>query len=298
MDSNDKSFDSAPVTGSDAPVTGSDDIRQPLTDFDIPPLVVTDLDGTLLDYRTRRVPDGFGKMLDRILAAGSAFAVASGRPPASIRSIFPEHADRIWILSDNGARLSFGGTIVAGHEIPETLWAELAAAACQLPETDVVLVGDAACYARERRPEDAAFFRVAYFPLVVAPDPVSAARGDCIRKVIVCRRDGPDDGGPEALRERFGDRLCAVSAEPGWIDFMPAGVDKGVAVRELQDRLGIAPERCVCFGDWENDAPMLAACGRSYAMTGGHPAAIAAARFLAPPCTEGGEVTVLERLFN
>ncbi len=97
--------------------------------FDIPPLVITDLDGTLLDYRTRRLPDGFGKILDRILAAGSAFAVASGRPPASVRSIFPEHADRIWILSDNGARLSFGGTIVSGHEIPETLWTELAAAA-------------------------------------------------------------------------------------------------------------------------------------------------------------------------
>ena len=266
--------------------------------FDIPPLVVTDLDGTLLDYRTRRVPDGFGRILDRILAAGSAFAVASGRPPASIRSLFPEHADRIWILSDNGARLSFGGTIVAGHEIPETLWAQLAAEACQLPETDVILVGDAACYARERRPEDAAYFRPYYFPLVVAPDPVPAARGDCIRKVIVCRRSGPDDGGPEALRERFGDRLCAVSAEPGWFDFMPAGVDKGVAVRELQERLGAAPARCVCFGDWENDAPMLAACGQSYAMTGGHPAAIAAARFLAPPCAEGGEMTVLERLFN
>ena len=47
--------------------------------------------------------------------------------------------DRIWLLSDNGARLSFGGTIVSGHEIPETLWTELAAAACRLPETDVVL---------------------------------------------------------------------------------------------------------------------------------------------------------------
>ena len=78
---------------------------------------------------------------------------------------------------------------------------------------------------------------------------------------------------------------------------MPAGVDKGVAVRELQERLGVAPARCVCFGDGENDAPMLAACGRSYAMAGGHPAALAAARFVAPPCDENGELSVLEKLF-
>ena len=70
-------------------MTGLNGVRHPSTGFDIPPLVVTDLDGTLLDYRTRRVPDGFGRILDRILAAGSAFAVASGRPPASIRSLFP-----------------------------------------------------------------------------------------------------------------------------------------------------------------------------------------------------------------
>ena len=38
------------------------------------PLVATDLDGTLLDYRTRSVPEGFGAVLDRVLAAGAAFA--------------------------------------------------------------------------------------------------------------------------------------------------------------------------------------------------------------------------------
>ena len=44
-------------------------------------------------------------------------------------------------------------------------------------------------------------------------------------------------------------------------------------------------------------ASMLAACGQSYAMSGGHPAALAAARFVAPPCEENGEVSVLERMF-
>ena len=32
-------------------------------------------------------------------------------------------------------------------------------------------------------------------------------------------------------------------------------------------------------------------------MSGGHPAALAAARFVAPPCEENGEIAVLDRLF-
>ena len=46
-----------------------------------PPLVATDRDGTLLDYATRRVPEGFGEVLEHVLAAGATVAVASGRTP-------------------------------------------------------------------------------------------------------------------------------------------------------------------------------------------------------------------------
>ena len=259
-----------------------------------PPLVATDLDGTLLDYRTRSVPGGFGAVLDRVLAAGTAFAVASGRTPASVRSLFPEHADRIWIASDNGARLSHGPDIVFERTLEPELWRALSSEACRIGTVDVLLVGAEACYMRDSGAEAAELFRRYYFPLRTAPDPAAAAGEDRIRKVLVCNRDRRPDAELDALRGRFGDR---VSAEAGWIDFMAAGVDKGSAIRRLQDLLGADPAECVCFGDWENDATMLAACGRSYAMSGGHPAALAAARFVAPPCDENGEITVLDRLF-
>ena len=261
------------------------------------PLVVTDLDGTLLDYRTRSVPAGFGAVLDRVLAAGAAFAVASGRTPESVRSLFPEHADRLWVASDNGARLTHGTNVVFERVLEPALWRALSAEACRIATVDVLLIGAEACYMREHGAEAAELFRRYYFPLVVAPDPAAAARDDRIRKVLVCNRDRRPDAGLDALRARFGERVSAVSAESGWIDFMAPGVDKGSAIRRLQERLGADPGRCVCFGDWENDAAMLAACGQSYAMSGGHPAALAAARFLAPPCEENGELAVLDRLF-
>ena len=184
---------------------------QALVGREIPPLVATDLDGTLLDYRTRSVPAGFGAVLDRVLAAGTAFAVASGRTPGSIRSLFPEHAERIWIASDNGARLSRGSETIFERALEPGLWRALSDEACRIETVDVLLIGAEACYMRDSGAEAAGLFHRYYFPL--------------------------------------------------------------------------------------RTATMLAACGRSYAMSGGHPAALAAARFVAPPCDENGEVTVLDRLF-
>lgn len=47
---------------------------------------------------------------------------------------------------------------------------------------------------------------------------------------------------------------------------MPAGVDKGSALRELGAYLGIAPEEIMAIGDQENDRPMLQLAGHSTAM--------------------------------
>jgi len=262
-----------------------------------PPLVVTDLDGTLLDYRTRAVPEGFDAILDRVLAAGSAFAVASGRTAANVRSLFPRHADRIWIVSDNGAALWHGEELVAERAIPTAVWENAYAAAREIPGAAALLVGTGGAWAAPGGKDSLAFLDRFYAPLSILPDPVSAARrAPSIRKILVRHASG-DTPEMDAFRARFGDRLSIVSAEPGFLDCMAPGVDKGAMVRELQKRIGADPERCVCFGDWENDVGLLRSCGQSYAMAGGHPAALAAARFTAPSCEEAGELQILEQLF-
>ena len=261
-----------------------------------PPLVATDLDGTLLDYATRRVPEGFDEVLGRVLAAGAAFAVASGRTPHGIRTLFPRFADRLWLVCDNGARLCRGAELVEFRAIPGDLWTAYARAGLAVPDTDVVIVGRDACFAPPWTESDRAFLETVYHPLLVSSDPVAAAAGTPVCKVLVRLRRGAPDA-LDTLRARFGSALSLSGAEPGWLDAMAPGVDKGSGVRALQRILGADPARCVCFGDWENDVPMLRACGRSYAMRGGHPAALAAARFVAPPCAEGGVAAVLRTLF-
>ena len=51
-----------------------------------------------------------------------------------------------------------------------------------------------------------------------------------------------------------------------WVDFMDASVDKGNALRYLQNYLGISKEETMAFGDNNNDIGMMLAAGESYAV--------------------------------
>ena len=52
----------------------------------------------------------------------------------------------------------------------------------------------------------------------------------------------------------------------GWLDFTMAGVNKGVALRELSQLKGFSLEQALCFGDSENDISMFRECAVSYVM--------------------------------
>jgi len=58
------------------------------------------------------------------------------------------------------------------------------------------------------------------------------------------------------------------------------------------------PEQTAAFGDYLNDAELLAAAGTSYAMANGHPQLKAAADHIAPSNEENGVVRVLQQLLD
>jgi hydroxymethylpyrimidine pyrophosphatase-like HAD family hydrolase len=74
------------------------------------------------------------------------------------------------------------------------------------------------------------------------------------------------------------------------------GVNKAVTLAEYARSLSIDAADVVAFGDMPNDVEMLRWAGLSYAMAGGHPEAIAAAKGVAPPCEEDGVAQIVEVL--
>jgi Cof subfamily protein (haloacid dehalogenase superfamily) len=86
------------------------------------------------------------------------------------------------------------------------------------------------------------------------------------------------------------------NAADGMLEIGAPGVSKAAALARVAGHLGVVAADVVAFGDMPNDVEMLRWAGQSYAMAGGHPEAIAAAKGVAPPCEQDGVAQVVEAL--
>lgn len=108
----------------------------------------------------------------------------------------------------------------------------------------------------------------------------------------------PGDELLRAARAALGPRAVPVhsNSRTPLVEVGPRGVDKATGLAAVADRLGVAREDVVAFGDMPNDVPMLRWAGRSYAMADGHPEALAAASAVAAACAADGVAAAVSDL--
>ena len=83
-----------------------------------------------------------------------------------------------------------------------------------------------------------------------------------------------------------------------WVDVMAEGVNKGLAVRELQAAMGIDATQTMAFGDYLNDYEMLQAADWSFAMSNAHPDILDVANYTAPPNHENGVIRTVRSVLG
>ena len=69
-----------------------------------------------------------------------------------------------------------------------------------------------------------------------------------------------------AMKEAVGAGATAVRSQTYYLDITPPGHDKGTFVEAMAKRLGIPSGAIATIGDMENDLPMFAKSGISFAM--------------------------------
>jgi hydroxymethylpyrimidine pyrophosphatase-like HAD family hydrolase len=68
------------------------------------------------------------------------------------------------------------------------------------------------------------------------------------------------------MKQAVGSEAMAVRSQTYYLDVTPPGHDKGTFVAAMEKRLGISSDAVVTIGDMENDLPMFAKSGISFAM--------------------------------
>lgn len=258
-------------------------------------LIASDMDGTLLDSQKRLPPD-LPAVLCALGARGVTFAVASGRQYGALRRDLPD-LDMPFIC-ENGALIMHRDEPVFLDPMPANALPDVLRAAHGLSGVYPVL-----CRARvalvEASASPAFIAETArYYPdLQVVDDLTAHAHAQDVCKVAFYDEGDAQTHELPVLERALGGELSVVLSGEHWVDVMKPGVNKGCALRALQQRMGIGPQNCMAFGDYLNDIELLQAAQESYAMKNAHPALFRVARHIAPGNDEDGVLRVIRAQF-
>ena len=261
-------------------------------------LVVTDMDGTLLDD-AKRIPPGLWETLAELRRRGVLFSPASGRQYATLAREFAEVAEGMVFIAENGTYVVRDGVELSSDPLEPGAAARVVQAVRRLV-AEGVDVGAVVCGKRSAYVErsDEAFLaevRKYYVEHRVVED--ATALDDDVIKVALFDFGSAAHTTAPAL-EPFTATLQVVVSGEHWVDVMNRTADKGAALRRLQQELGITPAQTMVFGDYLNDLEMLDAAEWSFAMAGAHPDVIARARHLAPSNNDNGVLRTVAHLLN
>ncbi|MFF7898970.1 Cof-type HAD-IIB family hydrolase [Streptomyces sp. NPDC088817] len=282
----------SPLTTASEPASGT------LTDPAGIRLIVTDMDGTLLDD-AKRIPAGLWPTLAELRRRGVLFSPASGRQYATLAEQFAGHDEGMVFIAENGTYVVRDGVELSSDPLDPAVAARLVGAVRELAAQGVD-VGAVVCGKRSAYVEraDEAFLtevRKYYVRHRIVPD--AAAVDDHIIKVALFDFGSAERTTAPALAAFAETHQVVVSGEH-WVDVMNRTADKGAALRRLQRDLGITPAQTLVFGDYLNDLEMLDAAEWSFAMANAHPEVIGRARHLAPSNNDNGVLRTIARLLH
>lgn len=262
-------------------------------------LVVTDMDGTLLDG-DGLLPAGFADMVSRLRAHGVLFAPASGRQLANLCSVLGEPITHSPIIAENGTLVVQDDEVIHCETITvsDTVAAIDTARDLGIDGYNVgaVLAGVECAYIDRQDPPFVEEVSRYYRELEIVDD-LLAVPLDRTLKVAVYDFDDVEAGSSQALKAAVPDVQAVVSGVH-WTDLMPRTASKGRALAALQARLGITPAQTAVFGDYLNDLDMYERSELSFAMANAHPGIQAVAHWTAPANTEAGVLRTVDALLQ
>lgn len=223
-------------------------------------IIYTDMDGTALSDWDKGpvVPERSLQLIQRFVAEGGCFSVASGREASGILRYFPEVEFKAPLVCYNGAVVcdADSGEVLRKFSLPESSLQDCWDCLLAHPEAQLlastehrlyqVLTGDPQ---RDHVPEDWEWFTL----------PMENFLAGEFVKVAYLLPDGGDMEGFKADFSRMPHHDLVVGAQsaPLCYEVVEHSVNKGMGIRYALEAAGLENRTLVCIGDYYNDWAML-----------------------------------------
>ena len=228
-------------------------------------LVVSDIDGTLVDKQKQLTPATTAAVA-RLEAAGVGFTVISARPISGILLIVETLGlDGPMAAFNGGILFRRDGTITEHHVIDEQVARGVMAIAADSP-VDLWVFADDHWYASTDQGEHVAHERLASNQEPVVTDDFDAllARAD---KITFVSDDAPMLSQlADRCKAAHGEDATIVQSQVYYLDVTALTANKGDGLTALAAAFGQPLDAIAALGDQYNDVPMLERAGLSIAM--------------------------------
>ena len=258
-------------------------------------LVISDLDGTLVDKQKRLTP-GTVAAVARLRAAGLGFTVISARPRSGVSPI----GDALAI--DGGMGAFNGGLIFRrdGRTDPRYLVPEAVARGvldmARTAPVDLWVFADERWHASTDQGAHIASERGASNQEPIVRDDFADLLGRA-DKITLVSDDAPLLADlTDRARTDWGNRATVAQSQSYYLDVTAREANTGAGVAALAATLGIALAETVVIGDQHNDLPMFARAGLAIAMGNATDAVKAAAAHVTDANDADGVAAAIDRI--
>ncbi len=256
-------------------------------------LIVTDMDGTLLNDKHEIHPD-FWEIEDLLDKKGILFSVASGRQYYNLESKFNRIKDRMLFFAENGTLVVHKGKELYVNALDPKAAMKFIEIGRNLDGVQLVLCGKESAYVESN---DEKFINEIgqFFERLQIVEDLQKVE-DTILKVTMCDYKGVEANSYHFFKEFNKEYKIAIASER-FLDITSLTANKGNAIKGIQKELNISPDETLVFGDYLNDIEMMQNATYSYAMKNAHPEIINASNYITLfDNNENGVLKTIEQL--
>ena len=252
--------------------------------------IATDMDGTLLNSNNEIHAD-FYPMFQSLKEKDIIFAAASGRQYYNLLERFKDIKDDMMFIAENGTFVVYKGKELIVNSLEKNIAKELIEIGRTIPNSYVILCGKNSAYI-ESHDERLIKQTSKYYERYKIVENLTSIDDD-ILKVTICDFNGSENNSNNYFDE-YRDKVQITVSGEIWLDMVAKGINKGVAINEIQNLLNIDYKETMVFGDYLNDLEMMSSAYHSYAMANAHDTLKKAARFIAKSNDENGVIQAIK----
>lgn len=261
-------------------------------------LIASDLDGTIV-AKDGTISERTKRAFLQARESGIQIVFVTGRPFRWLTPIIEAFGGMGKVICSNGA-------VLYDLEQDEVIWSRTLSAATARQAAQIILETEPeAAFAAETtkglhlgdgfadRHHDSGVQAV----LDLTSDNIDS---EGIVKFLARSQHMPIDQFYASVEPKLSDLVAVTHSafDVSLLEMAHVDIHKATTLDKYCQRLGITADEVMAFGDMPNDIEMLEYAGHGYAMTSGHPTALASARYLAPPLAEDGVAQVIEDLLK